>query len=49
MARKVREIAERDDYELTEGTLEFLESHLSGRSKRRCRCAAVGPQRGVWG
>jgi hypothetical protein len=28
MARKVREIAERDDYELTEGTLEFLESHL---------------------
>ena len=27
MACKVREIAEREDYELTEGTLQFLEAH----------------------
>src|SRR3982074_2006969 len=27
MARKVREIAEREDYELTEGTLQFLKAH----------------------
>ena len=27
MARKVREIAEREDYELTEGTLAFMEAH----------------------
>jgi hypothetical protein len=27
MARKVLEIAEREDYELTEGTLEFVEAH----------------------
>jgi hypothetical protein len=27
MARKVLEIAEREDYELTEGTLQFLEAH----------------------
>ena len=27
MARKVLEIAERDDYELTEGTLAFVEAH----------------------
>ena len=28
MARKVREIAEREDYELTEGTLQFLDAHV---------------------
>jgi hypothetical protein len=27
MAYRVREIAEREDYELTEGTLQFLEAH----------------------
>ena len=27
MARKVLEIAEREDYELTEGTLQFLKAH----------------------
>jgi hypothetical protein len=27
MARKVHEIAEREDYELTEGTLAFMEAH----------------------
>jgi hypothetical protein len=27
MARKVLEIAEREDYELTEGMLQFLEAH----------------------
>ena len=27
MARKVLEIAEREDYELTQGTLQFLEAH----------------------
>jgi hypothetical protein len=28
MARKVREIAEREDYELTQGTLGFVEAHI---------------------
>jgi hypothetical protein len=28
MARKVLEIAEREDYELTEGTLTFIEAHI---------------------
>jgi hypothetical protein len=33
MARKVHEIAEREDYELTEGTLAFMEAHSpAGRS-----------------
>jgi hypothetical protein len=28
MARKVREIGEREDYELTQGTLNFIEAHI---------------------
>ena len=28
MARKVREIAEHEDYELTQGTLDFIDAHI---------------------
>src|SRR3954454_8274889 len=28
IARKVREIAEHEDYELTQGTLDFIEAHM---------------------
>ena len=28
MARKVREIAELEDYELTQGTLDFIDAHI---------------------
>ena len=28
MARKVREIAEQEDYELTQGTLDFIDAHI---------------------
>ena len=28
MAHKVREIAEQEDYELTQGTLDFIDAHI---------------------
>jgi DNA polymerase III delta prime subunit len=31
MARKVREIAEHEDYELTQGTLDFIDAHIDVR------------------
>ena len=31
MAQKVREIAEHEDYELTQGTLDFIDAHIDVR------------------
>ena len=39
IAQKVREIAEHEDYELTQGTLDFIDAHIGREDTTRCPCA----------
>jgi hypothetical protein len=50
MAQKVREIAEHEDYELTQGTLDFIDAHIDVRQPTLSRPAASsGPQAAAGG
>src|SRR3954454_18215508 len=40
MAYRVREIAEREHYELTQGTLDFIEAHMGRVMQHRCLSGA---------
>ena len=48
MARKVLEIAEREDYELTQGTLQFLEAHSPSVVQPTLPAAHVTGLGGPW-
>jgi hypothetical protein len=47
MADKVREVAQREDMELTDGTLAFLEAHEPEVNRRCCRCGEAFPSCGA--